>query len=494
MLARADCRIGCVQARHPTRFPTIADGNLAELPECRGDSRHSRGIGLEYGFTRPPAFLSSLDALLMIRALFVFSLLSGSFVLADIPWPGKTGPTGDGNVARADQDLPLEWDEASGKNISWKIALDGVGHCTPVIGDGRLWFTSATKDGSRQYIYCVDAKSGEVLHHKLLFENPDPEPLGNPINNYAAPTCALESDAVYVHFGTYGTARLDPKSAEVVWKRRDINARHFRGPGSSPVVYDDRLILTFDGIDKQFVTALNKATGETVWTTDRSTDYKDLGADGKPKRDGDMRKAYGTPVVVQVGDRAQVVSVGSMAAFGYDLRSGKEIWTITHDDMNASAQPIAYRDTVIMNTGGRGSNLLGLRLASDTVGNVEDSHIVWDRAKGNSRMSFPVLATPDRLMFVSDTGVVTCVAADSGEQIFTGRIGGNHIASPIVAKGRVYFFTIEGDAMIVDASADRLVVLAENKLDEGMRASPAAAGGALYLRTHGHLYKIQSNN
>src|SRR4029079_13873561 len=131
-------------------------------------------------------------------------------------------------------------------------------------------------------------------------------------------SCVLENDAVYVHFGTYGTARLDPTTAHVGWGRGDLTARHFRGPGSSPIVFQDLLILTFDGINKQFVTALDKRTGSTVWTTPRSTDYGDLNDEGKPHGDGDLRQAFGTPSFVEVAGRAQLISIGSRAAFGYD--------------------------------------------------------------------------------------------------------------------------------------------------------------------------------
>ena len=418
-----------------------------------------------------------------------FGCLLSSPVRGEVPWPSKTGPGGNGTLPSPADAFPLEWDEASGKNVAWKTPLEDVGHSTPVVGENRVWFTSANVDGTRQYIDCVDAVTGNILHHNLVFENENPEELGNPINNYAAPSCVLDSDAVYAHFGTYGTARIDPESAAIVWQRRDINVRHFRGPGSSPILYDDLLILTFDGIDKQFVTALNKHTGDTVWKTDRTTDFKDLDASGKPLRDGDMRKAFGTPCIANVAGHAQVISVGSMAAFGYDARTGKEIWTVTHDDMNAAAQPITLGDTVILNTGGRGANLIALRLDTSTQGNVESTHVVWNRERGNARMSFPVLVGP-RVVFVSDTGVVTCIDAVSGDQVWAGRIGGNHIASPLVVGNRVYFFSIEGKAAVIDGRSDNLQIIARNQLDEGMRASPAASRDAIFLRTHKHLYKI----
>ena len=406
-----------------------------------------------------------------------------------LSWPYRNGPTQNGHVNEADaKGLPVEWSEKDEENIRWKAALEGFGHSTPAIGAGRIWLTAATKDGTKQYVYSLDEASGDVLLHKLLFENPEPESLNNDINTYASPSCALEANAVYVHFGSYGTARLNPESGDVVWKRTDIECRHFRGPGSSPVIFRDLLILTFDGIDAQFLMALNKNTGETIWRTDRTTDYGDLDENGLPKREGDLRKAYSTPGLVEVDGRTQVVSVGSRAAFAYDALTGHEIWTIRHDDYNAAAPPAFYKDTAIINTGSRGANLISVTLSESTQGDVTESHVKWNREKGNSRLATPLLVD-NRVYMINDTGAATCVSADTGEVIWQGRVGGTHVASPMTANGLVYFCSEEGDTTVVKAG-NKFEIVSRNRLAEGMRASPAAANGRIYLRTFGHLYCI----
>jgi hypothetical protein len=241
----------------------------------------------------------------LTAVLLILSLPVGSPSAGDLRWPCRNGPFQTGCATEPDaRGVPIEWDESSGKNIAWKLELEGLGHSTPVIGDGRIWFTAATEDGKQQFVYAIDAGAGRIVHHKLLFENAAPEPLGNRVNTYASPSCVLEEDAVYVHFGTYGTARLDAQTAGIVWQRRDLHCRHYRGPGSSPIVWQNLLILTFDGIDQQYVTALDKRTGKTVWRTDRSTNYHDLGPDGKPKLEGDVRKGYGTPGERRSGPRS----------------------------------------------------------------------------------------------------------------------------------------------------------------------------------------------
>lgn len=430
-------------------------------------------------------FTASLAALLLTTGA-----ASAQPATTPLYWPDKQGPAGNGVVPEPDAArLPLEWDEAAGKGIGWKTALEDEGHCTPVIGGDLIWFTASTKDGKKNFVYCINRGDGRIVHHKLLFENEAPEELGNPINNYAAPSCVLEPDAVYPTFGTYGTARLDPRTAEVVWQRRDINVRHYRGPGSSPVIFENLLILTFDGIDQQFSIALDKKTGATVWKTPRSTDYHDL-VDGKPKLDGDLRKAYGTPILIKVGDTTQLVSVGSRAAFGYDARTGKEIWTVTHAGYNAAVRPLTNDGTVYLYTGYPNAHLVALRVDPATKGDVT-SRALWDRPKYNADLASAVLVN-NRIFHSSGAGIGVCVNLADGtddwsERLFTG--AGKVIASAIATRERVYFFNEGGDATVVAASP-KFKVLARNKLESGMTSSPAAADGALFLRTKTHLYKI----
>ena len=406
-----------------------------------------------------------------------------------VNWPVRTGPTMNGHIAAEDATgLPLMWNEAAGNGIAWKTPLEGAGHSAPIIGHGRVWLTAATVDGTEQFVYCINQADGEVVHHKRVFRNEMPEPLGNAINTYASPSCALEDDAVYVHFGTYGTARLDPKTAETVWERRDINCRHFRGPGSSPILWDNLLILTFDGINRQFLTALDNRTGETVWLTERTTDYGDLDKDGKPTLDGDLRKAYSTPGITVINGKAQVVSVGSKAAFAYDALTGKELWMVRHDDYNAAAPPSFFNEHAILNTGSRGANLLSVRLDETTRGDISMSHVVWNRDKGNSDLSAPVLIG-DRIFSIANNGVLACVDATSGAEVWQDRLKGTFTSSPITDGRTVLFVSEEGDCTLIEA-ADKFAVVAANRLEGSFRASAGAADGHYFLRSFDSLYSI----
>ncbi|MCH2201147.1 MAG: PQQ-like beta-propeller repeat protein [Fuerstiella sp.] len=409
---------------------------------------------------------------------------------AESGWPSRFGPHGNSNVPLHEAaGIPSSWDEETGKNISWKIDLPEFGHSTPVVLNGLIWLTSASEDGHRQYLDCIDSVTGHQLHHKLLFENEDPEPLNNPVNTYASPSCVVNDEAVYVHFGSYGTARVNPESLKVIWQRRNIECRHYRGPGSSPVLHRNLLILTFDGVDTQFLTALDTDTGKTVWYTPRSTDYGDLDENGEPSRDGDIRKAYSTPGLVDVNGRTQLISVGSRAAFAYDADTGEEIWTIRHDDFNAAAPPVFFRNLAILNTGSSGANLIGIDLNSSTQGDItESSHVVWDRDRGNSRMASPLLFD-GRVFMVTHRGVAVCVEAATGNELNKVRLGGTFISSPIVANGLIYVGNDEGTVIVFRADSS-LEIIARNKMTEGMRSSPAVADGRLFLRTMTHLFCI----
>ncbi len=431
-----------------------------------------------------------------MRALFFILLLpaavpGGEPATAPLFWPDKNGPTLNGVVPAADAArLPVEWDADSGKNIAWRLPLENEGHSTPVIGGDLIWFTSATSDGTRQWLHAVDRHSGKMTHDILLFENAAPEELGNPLNNYAAPSCVLEEDAVYAHFGTYGTARLNPATGEKIWERRDINVSHYRGPGSSPLLYENLLILTFDGIDQQFVTALDKATGKTVWKTERVTDYGDLDAEGNPTRGGDMRKAYHTPVVFDAAGEKQLVSVGSRSAFGYDPLTGKQLWNLPHGGFNAAVRPLRWQDVLFINTGSERAHLIGVRLDGAMRGDITATHQLWIHEKRNASEAGGVVRN-GMLFQITRGGILTCIDAQLGDELGEGRLPGQYLPTPILIGDKILFSNDRGSSFLVRATP-KLDILADNQLHEPMTAGPAVADGALYLRTKAALYRIET--
>jgi outer membrane protein assembly factor BamB len=103
------------------------------------------------------------------------------------------------------------------------------------------------------------------------------------------------------------------------------------------------------------------------------------------------------------------------------------------------------------------------------------------------------LLVGELLFLLGDGGVMTCLEARTGKEVWQERLGGEYVASPVGAGDRVYCFSQDGRGVVLKAG-HTFEVLARNKLDAGCMASPAIADGALFLRTRTHLYRIQSSS
>jgi outer membrane protein assembly factor BamB len=300
------------------------------------------------------------------------------------------------------------------------------------------------------------------------------------MNSYASPSPLIEEGRLYVHFGTFGTACLDTKTAEILWQRRDLNCDHEEGPGSSPVLFGDLVIITLDGGDVQYLAALEKKTGETVWKTDRSTKW--------PK-ENDYRLAFGTPLIVEVKGKPQLVSTGSKAAMAYDPYTGRELWQVRYAGWSNSSRPIAENGMVFINTGFESPQLWAVRL--DGQGDVTDSHVAWKCDKKVPTIPSPLVI--DGLIYmVSNDGVVSCLEAETGKEVWRERIGGNFSSSPIYANGHIYFSNQNGKTTVIKPGRI-FEMLAVSQLDDGFMASPAIVGNSLIMRTETHLYRIEES-
>ncbi|HPD17824.1 MAG TPA: PQQ-binding-like beta-propeller repeat protein [Planctomycetota bacterium] len=424
-----------------------------------------------------------------LASLFLAGLLSlPAQAVAD--WPQFRGPLGNGHAAAPGDGkplgLPLRWSET--ENIAWKTAIPHRGWSSPVVLGGQVWLTTATTDGHDFFAVCVDAETGKFLFNERLFHSDKPEPLGNNVNCYGSPTPVIEPGRAYIHFGSYGTACLDTAAFKVLWERTDLPCRHYRGPGASPILFEDLLILSFDGVDVQYLAALDKKTGRTVWKTDRTTEWDDLDADGKPKIEGDFRKSFTTPLVFEAGGVVQMISPGSKACYSYDPRTGKELWHVRHTAHTSVLRPLFSHGLAIFCTGLGGPQLWAVR--PDGRGDVSATHVAWKATQGAPRTPSPIIVG-DLLYMVEDSGLLTCLEVATGKEVWKERLGGNYAASPIYADGRLYLCSQQGKTTVLKPGRI-FEVLATNTLESGFMASPAVAGRALFLRTRTHLYRIEA--
>lgn len=418
-----------------------------------------------------------------IKRIVCIGLVFAMLITAQGDWSQFRGPLGTGFIPNGSK-LPAEWNES--KNIDWKIDLPGRAWSSPVVSGDTLWLTNADEKGHELSVISIDAKSGKLGFIKQLFHVDKPQ-YAHKFNTYASPTPIIEGSYVFLTWGSAGTACLNTKTKKVLWTRDDFVCDHFRGSGSSPILYENLLILTFDGADFQYVAALDKRSGKTIWKTDRSVDFQDLGADGKPFRDGDVRKGYSTPHIIKHGGITQLISIGAMACYSYDPLSGREIWRITERAQHsASTRPVYGQGLVFYPTGFAKGQLLAVDPGAR--GEAAETHIKWrlKRSVGNKPS---ILLIKEHIYMIADGGVASCVEAKSGKVLWSERIGGNYSASPVTDGKRIFFFSEEGKTTVVAAKPE-YNVLAINQLDDGFMASPAVHKQTFILRTKSHLYRI----
>lgn len=432
--------------------------------------------------------------------LVVFaSTVSTGFTEAADEWPQFRGP--DGNGYAATSNLPVEWSES--KNIAWKTAIPGRGHSSPVVSGESIWMTAAVvkplSDDEKQAklddipnsrsldiagnvslrAVCVDRESGRLLHDVEVFSVADPPPIHS-LNSYASPTPVLNGERLFVHFGALGTACLDAESGRILWKKNELKADHQNGPGGSPLYWNGLLIVQYDGIDVQFIAALDGKTGEVAWKTPRS---------GKLFPRADFQKAYATPIVIDEGGRPQLISPGADWLYSYDPKTGKELWRTSYGKLGFSTvpKPVYGDGKVFIATSFMQSRLLAIGYGDSEE--KADDRVAWTNDRQiPSKPS--LLLVKDRLYMVNDKGIASCLDASSGDSIWQERLGGQYSASPLFADGRIYLFDQEGRTTVI-APGEEYQELAKNKLDAGFMASPAVAGSALFLRTETHLYRIE---
>ena len=319
-------------------------------------------------------------------------------------WPQFRGSDGNGHAA--DQSVPVNFSES--ENVAWKTELPGRAWSSPVVADNIIWVTTAIERVPTEEervemlraggieerkikqlaiaksielkLLAIAFDSGSVLKSIDLTTVGEPDPIHS-LNSYASPTPVIDGPNIYCHFGTYGTFCIDRASGDLKWQRR-LPLNHSVGPGSSPFIYKNLLVLIQDGTERQYVAALDKASGETVWETDR------------PEMDaptGDQKKAYCTPILITDSrGREQLICMGSQWMVSYHPESGSEIWKVRHGKgFSVVPRPVYADNVVYFSTGFGKPELWAVRVDGD--GDVTDTHVEWTEPKSIPAKPSPLL-------------------------------------------------------------------------------------------------------
>lgn len=413
---------------------------------------------------------------------FLLLLLSGNANSQDDNWTHFRG--NNLNSISETTGIPLTWNDS---NTKWKTEIHDKGYSSPVVYGNQVWVTTARSDGKELYAVCVDFTTGKIVYDINVL-SPENVIGKHSINTYASPTPCIEDGFVYVHFGSMGTACIRTSDGSILWKRTDLKCNHVQGPGSSPILYKNLLILHFEGTDTRYLVALDKTTGETVWKTDRPVKpYDPLPEIGK--------KAYVTPILVTVKGKDLIISNGSAVCCAYDPLSGKEIWSVVRGAESTVPMPVAENGKVYFYTGSMvdTAGIIFTEIVAvnpDGKGDITDTNILWKKRDdiAHTQMLTPLLK--DGLIYtVNSKNVLMCIDAENGGEIWSQHLKSNYNASPVYENGIVWLFSVKGEILAIKAGR-KFDILSQDQTDSGIWATPALVRHSMILRSEKYLYKI----
>jgi outer membrane protein assembly factor BamB len=435
-----------------------------------------------------------MPMLTLILSLFLGATSNSEDMLHN--WHQWRGPLATGAAPTADP--PLKWDAQT--NIKWKTAIPGKGSATPIVWGDRIFILTAvdTKRSATEsdmpkidarferktqspgtyhqfIVLCIDRQTGKVRWQQVATEQV-PHEGHHPTHSYAAASPTTDGKHLYVSFGSRGLYCYD-LDGHLQWQR-DLGKMITRlgwGEGISPVIHGDTLVMNWDQEADSFIIALDARTGKTRWKVAR-----------------DEPTSWATPLVLEHNGRTQVIVNASKRVRSYDLATGELLWQCGGQTVNVIPSPVADDTVVYCMSGYRGS--FACAIALDATGEVTDSgKLLWEYKQNTPYVPSPLL-TGDRLYFTKEnSAVLTCLDTKTGKPLFESeRIPGlrSLYASPICAGGRIYITGRDGTTVVLKRS-DQLEVLATNRLDDPIDASPVAVGRNLFLRGERFLYCIE---
>ena len=407
-------------------------------------------------------------------------------------WRQFRGPTGMGVSERGLKQIEFD-------SPRWRTPLKGVGWSSPVTDGDRIWVTAAvTTEASAEekqkklagvqfsqmkdvagsvevLVHSVDVETGDVVVSRSLGLIDDPNPI-HPMNSYASPTAAIASGKVVCHFGSYGTWCLDANTGETLWQRKLV-VDDSVGPGSSPTIVDGIVVLICDGIDQQFVAGLDLETGETKWKTNRPA---------MRTSNPEYKKAYSTPLLIEIDGKKQVVAVGAQWVCGYDPKSGEEIWRFDHGSgFSTTPMPILVDGSLVFSTGYMRPELVAIDPSGQ--GDITSTNLLWRSSRGIPAKPSPV-SNGKSVYLISDGGVASSLSLKDGSILWQKRLGGSYSASPLMYGSQILVGNHEGSLHVFcDDEGYREVT--KYDFGEQIMSSPIPFEDGLLIRTKSAIYR-----
>jgi outer membrane protein assembly factor BamB len=391
-------------------------------------------------------------------------------------WPQFRGPTGQG--LSSETNLPIKW--SASENIAWKTPLAAEGWSSPIVYGDRVFVTGTTAGGSKCHIISLDRNSGKTIWNKEVLTQDTRRKESK--NSYATPTPVTDGTRVYAVFGGGGVVAVDYEG-NVDWAYDEVKFYSRHGLGASPVLYENLLIMPFDGSnpppeekigwkipwDEARIVGLDKNSGDAIWTARR----------------GPSRIAHTTPLVFRQGAPRLLSTAGDVIQ-GFDLRDGRRLWSAYSQGEGVVPSPVLVGNVLVTCSGFEKPTIRAVRLGGE--GDVTSTHIAWEQTKGVPSLSSVIYVEP-HLYAITEGGVVTIyeVSQEGAKLLTQGRAPGNYSASPVAADGKIYFLSEQGDTTVIEAGPE-YKVLATNSLGEKCQASPAISQGQIFIRTEKNLY------
>jgi outer membrane protein assembly factor BamB len=415
-------------------------------------------------------------------------------------WAQWRGPGGLGIAEDEDARVPLEW--SATQNVLWKTEIPGRGYSSPVVWGDRVFLTTAIEGDvvpgahavkhvveGQEFVHpdgvaadrfhtfklvALEAKGGRILWERTAWEG-TPYDSRHRRGSFAAPTPVTDGQRVYAYFGSEGLYVYD-FDGNLKWSFKTGGIASLGvGIGTSPVLYEGVVVLQCDedNGDKSYIVGLDAESGRELWRQARHVEI-----------------SWATPILVEAGDRAELVTAGNQAVIAYDPKSGRELWRMKGLESNAVPSPVAGDGLVVVSAGYPAKIAVAVRPGGS--GDVTDSdRVLWKYEKGTAYVPSPILV--DGLLYLlTDKGLVSCLDARTGKVYYEGGrppVGASYMASPVAVSGHLLLPSMDGDTVVLKAGTTHEVVRS-NSLGEPIAASPAVAGSRLYLRGEHHLFAI----